>query len=110
LWPRRFSCLVAPGPVPLRRSFAMLASSVPIDASSGQSSHHHLSRCGDRQLNRALQVVVITLWSKDRATIAYCERRRAENKSDREIERCLKRDVAGLLFRLLEPSPKGPER
>lgn len=87
--------------------FAMLGGVAPLEASSGQSNRHRLSRCGDRQLNRALHVVVITRWGRDKATIAYCERRRAEGKSDREIKRCLKRYVARSLFRLLETGSKG---
>jgi hypothetical protein len=54
-----------------------------------------------------LHVVIITRWTKDKATIAYCQRRRADGKSDREIKRCLKRYVARSLFRLLEYGSKG---
>jgi len=98
-----------PGRFRSEASFAMLAGSAPLDASSGLSTHHRLSRCGDRQLNRALHVVVITRWTKDKATIAYCQKRRADGKSDREIKRCLKRYVARSLFRLLESSSTGTE-
>ena len=42
-----------PGRFRSEASFAMLAGSAPLDASSGLSTHHRLSRCGDRQLNRA---------------------------------------------------------
>jgi hypothetical protein len=45
----------------------MLAGSAPLDASSGLSTHHRLSRCGDRQhdydqmatVHRALQVLKV---------------------------------------------------
>ena len=59
---------------------------------------------GDRQLNRALHVVVINRIRHDETTqaYAYIDRRRAEGKSDREIKRCLKRYVARQLFRQLE--------
>ncbi len=83
-------------------AFASLAGVSPIPASSGMTVRHRLNRRGDRQLNRALHVVVINRLQHDEATRAYVERRRAEGKSDREIKRCLKRYVARQLFRQLE--------
>lgn len=70
-------------------AFTSLAGVSPIPASSGMTVRHRLSRRGDRQLNRALHVVVINRIRHDKATQAYVERRRAESKSDREIKRCL---------------------
>ncbi len=65
---------------------------------------HRLNRSGDRQLNRALHVVVINRIRHDETTqaYAYIDRRRAQGKTDREIKRCLKRYVARQLFRQLE--------
>jgi transposase len=83
-------------------AFANLAGVAPIPASSGQTVRYRLNRCGDRQLNRALHVVVVHRMRHDPATRAYVERRRAEGKTDREIRRCLKRYVARQLFRQLE--------
>jgi transposase len=83
-------------------AFASLAGVSPLPASSGLTVRHRLNRRGDRQLNRALHVVVINRIRHDEATRAYLERRRAEGKSDREIKRCLKRYVARQLFRQLE--------
>jgi hypothetical protein len=80
----------------------------PLEASTGATIRHRLSRHGDRQLNCALHVVVMTRLRCDEATIAYARRRRAEGKSDREIKRCLKRYVARSLFRLLETAPGEP--
>lgn len=88
-------------------AFASLAGASPIPASSGMTVRHRLNRRGDRQLNRALHVVVISRLRHDKATRAYVERRRAEGKSDREIKRCLKRYVARQLFRVLEGSSVG---
>lgn len=90
------------GRCPTEAAFAKLAGVAPIEASSGQTIRHRLSRHGDRQLNRALHTVVLTRLRCDDATKAYMERRRAEGKSDREIKRCLKRYVARELYRLLE--------
>ena len=88
-------------------AFANLAGVAPIPASSGQTTRHRLNRCGDRQLNRALHVIVLSRLRYDPATRAYAERRRAEGKTDREIKRCLKRYIARQLYRQLEnpPSP-----
>jgi transposase len=83
-------------------AFASLAGVAPIPASSGQTVRYRLNRCGDRQLNRALHVVVLHRMRHDPATRAYIERRRAEGKTDREIKRCLKRYVSRQLFRQLE--------
>lgn len=86
-------------------AFANLAGVAPIPASSGLTTRYRLNRCGDRQLNRALHVVVLSRLRYDPATRAYAERRRAEGKTDREIKRCLKRYAARQLFRLLENPP-----
>ncbi|MFN2629605.1 MAG: transposase, partial [Gaiellaceae bacterium] len=40
-------------------AFARLAGVAPVAASSGQTTRHRLSRGGDRQLNRALQTIVL---------------------------------------------------
>jgi transposase len=91
-----------PGRFRSEGAFASLAGVSPIPASSGMTVRHRLNRRGDRQLNRALHVVVINRIRHDKATQAYVERRRAEGKTDREIKRCLKRYVARQLFRQLE--------
>jgi transposase len=72
-------------------AFANLAGVAPIPASSGMTIRHRLNRCGDRQLNRALHVTVLSRLRYDSATRAYANRRRAEGKTEREIKRCLKR-------------------
>jgi transposase len=86
-------------------AFANLAGVAPVPASSGMTVRHRLNRCGDRQLNRALHVIVLSRLRHDPRTRAYVDRRRAEGKSDREIKRCLKRYVARELFRQLEAGP-----
>lgn len=86
-------------------AFASLAGVAPIPASSGMTTRHRLNRCGDRQLNRALHVVVLSRLRYDPDTRAYAERRRAEGRTDREIKRCLKRYIARQLYRQLENPP-----
>jgi transposase len=86
-------------------AFAMLGGAAPIPASSGQTMRYRLTRSGDRQLNQALHVVVMTRLRTDPATRAYATRRRAQGKTNREIKRCLVRYVARQLYRLLETPP-----
>jgi len=94
-----------PGRCPSDAAFAMLGGAAPIPASSGQRVRVRLNRSGDRQLNQALHVVVLTRLRYDSATRAYAQRRRAEGKTNREIRRCLVRYVARQLYRLLEANP-----
>jgi hypothetical protein len=83
-------------------AFAKLAGAAPIPASTGLTNKHRLNRFGDRQLNRALHVIVMHRLRHEPLTIAYAQRRRAEGKTDREIRRCLKRYIARQLYRQLE--------
>jgi transposase len=63
----------------------------PIPASSGQTIRVRRNRSGDRQLNQALDSVVLTRLRTDPATRAYAQRRRAQGTTNREINRCLVR-------------------
>ncbi|MHA6781899.1 IS110 family RNA-guided transposase [Pseudonocardia saturnea] len=86
-------------------AFAMLGGVAPIPASSGKTVRHRLNRSGDRQLNRALHTIVLTRLRVDDQTRAYAEKRRSQGKTEREIKRCLKRYIAGQLYRQLESNP-----
>jgi transposase len=94
-----------PGRCRTDAAFAMLGGAAPIPASSGQTVRVRLNRSGDRQLNQALHLVVLTRLRYDPATRAYAQRRRAQGKTNREIRRCLVRYVARQLYRLLESQP-----
>jgi transposase len=83
-------------------AFAALAGANPIPASPGQVIRCRLNRSGDRQLNRALHTIVLARLRDDPETRAYAVRRRGEDKSVRDIRRCLKRAVARQMFKLLE--------
>jgi len=91
-----------PGRCRSEGAFAKLGGVAPIQASSGVTNRHRLNRYGDRQLNRALHVIVLNRLRYDPETKAYAETRTKEGKSTREIRRCLKRYVARQLFRQLE--------
>ena len=82
-------------------SFAALCGTSPVDASSGKHQRHRLNRGGNRQANNALHTVVLHRSRRCEETRAYIQRRRAENKTDREIWRCLKRSLARRFHHLL---------
>ncbi|MET1089608.1 MAG: IS110 family transposase [Arthrobacter sp.] len=83
-------------------AFAALGGVAPRPASSGNTTRHRLNRSGDRQLNRAFDVIVRTRMSFDPATKDYVTRSRATGKSNREIRRNLKRYVCRSIFRQLQ--------
>ena len=93
------------GRISSEAAFARLAGAAPIPASSGQTIRYRLDRTGDRKLNRALHMILVTRKRTHPATIAYIERRLQEGKTRREANRCLKRYLARNLYRLLEHGP-----
>lgn len=97
-----------PGRFRSEAAFAALAGVSPLEASSGRVVRHRLNRTGDRALNAALHRIVLTRRRDHPETLDYLTRRRGENKTDREINRCLKRAVARRVFRLLEATPAMP--
>jgi transposase len=94
-----------PGRVRSEAAFARLAGCAPIPASSGQTIRYRLDRSGDRQLNRALYMILISRRRWHQPTIEYIARRREDGKTSREANRCLKRYLARHLYRLLENPP-----
>jgi transposase len=91
-----------PGRCRSEAAFAALAGVSPLEASSGKITRHRLNRFGDRDLNRALHVIINWRMLHHQRTQNYTARRRAEQKTDQEIRRCLKRYAARQLFRLME--------
>ncbi|MGH2429932.1 MAG: IS110 family transposase [Candidatus Limnocylindria bacterium] len=83
-------------------AFASLAGAAPVPASSGQTQRMRLNRGGNRQLNRALYVIALTQLRSHPPAQAYLARKRAEGKSGAEAIRCLKRQLARQVFRLLQ--------
>jgi transposase len=73
----------------------------PIEASSGRTARHRLSRQGNRQLNCAFHRIAVTQARVDPEARAYLERKRSEGKSSREALRCLKRQIVRRAFTLL---------
>ena len=89
------------GRVHTEAEFASLAGANPIPASSGNTVRHRLNRGGDRALNSTLHMVTVSKMTHDEETRAYVEKRRAQDKTDRDIRRCLKRYIARRVFRML---------
>lgn len=83
-------------------AFAALGGIAPVPASSGNTTRHRLSRSGDRQLNRAFDVIVRTRMTCHQETRDYVTRRRAEGRTNREIRRCLKRYACRAIYRQLQ--------
>jgi uncharacterized membrane protein SirB2 len=106
--------LVAAGDNPerlaTRATFAALAVVAPQPASSEQRTRHRLSRGGNRQANAALhRILLLRRRHQEPRTMAYFARRRVEGLTDRDIMRCLKRDVANEVYAaLLNPVTDNP--
>lgn len=94
-----------PGRIRSEAALAQIAGTCPIPASSGNTARHRLNRGGDRQLNRAMNTIVLTRMRTDPATRAYVERRTAEGRTKKEITRSLKRYVTRQVHRTLQASP-----
>lgn len=91
-----------PGRIHSAAAFAKLAGACPLQIASGNRDEHRLNRTGDRQLNKALHTIANNRMIYDPRTRAYVARRTAEGLSTPRIRRCLKRAIAGQLFRHLE--------
>jgi transposase len=90
-----------PGRMRSEASFAALAGTSPVEASSGMQRRHRLNRGGDRQLNWALHVVALQRIRHHPQTAAYYERPLAAGKTTREARRCIKRALARHFYRRL---------
>jgi len=80
-------------------AFAMKAGVAPIPASSGRSAAVRLNIGGDRQLNRLLHVIAITQTrTPGHEGRLYYDRKRGEGKTHRAAMRCLKRQLATVVY------------
>jgi len=80
-------------------AFAMAAGVAPIPASSGKTQRHRLNRGGNRQLNWALYTIAFVQSRCDERARRYLARKQAEGKSWKEAIRCLKRQLARVVYR-----------
>jgi transposase len=96
------------GPIDRFRSDPELARHsgvAPLEASSGRVQRHRLDRGGNRQLNAAFYRIAITQARYHPPARGYLERKQSEGKSRREAIRCLKRQLARVVFNTLRASP-----
>ena len=80
-------------------AFAKRCGACPIPASSGRTTgRHRLYRGGHRQANAALYRSVIVRMRYHQPTVDYVVRRTADDRTKREIIRCLKRFLAREIY------------
>src|SRR5699024_7589523 len=91
-------------------AFAALAGASPLPASSGNTVRYRLNRGGDRQLNRALNVIAMHRTIHDPEPQAYVKTRSIQGQTDREIRRCLKRYLARRIYRHLNQAAHSAKR
>ena len=83
-------------------SFAALCGAAPVQASSGKTSKHRLSRGGDRGGNCALhRIALVPNVQPTRGPALYVHAQRAKGRDDAEILRLLKRALAREVFKSL---------
>ena len=88
-------------------SFAALAGTNPLEASSGNQRRHRLNRGGDRQLNWALHVIALQRVHHHAETASYYRRLLDAGKTPKEAKRCVKRALARHFYnRLTELQPR----
>jgi transposase len=72
---------------------ARAAGIAAIPASSRRTERHRLDRGGNRQINAAIHRIAITRARCDSQTRDYIARKNAEDKTNRDAIRCLKRHL-----------------
>ena len=82
-------------------AFASYTGTAPIEVSSGDAVRHRLSRAGNRKLNTALHLVAHVQRMHPGPGHDYYRRKIDEGKSPREAMRCLKRQLAKVIYRRL---------
>src|SRR5262249_58136080 len=93
---------------PNRAHFASWTGTAPIDASSGQHTHHRLSRAGNRRLNHVLYMAGIVQLRNDTPGRAYYRGRVAGGKTPMEAMRCLRRRLSDVVYRQLAADARAP--
>jgi len=91
---------------PTASKYARITGTAPIPASSGNHTRYRLDPGGNRQLNAVLHRIAITQLRWHPAARDYYHRKLTEGKTNREALRCLKRQIATTLWKLLQPDPQ----
>lgn len=82
-------------------AFAALCGVSPVQASSGQTRRHRLSRGGDRAANNALWTIANNRMIHDSRTREFAARRKTDGDSRNDTLRVLKRYIARETFSLI---------
>jgi transposase len=84
-----------------RNRFASWTGTAPIEASSGETVRHRLSRAGNRRMNHMIHIAATTQIRLDTEGRAYYRRKLAAGKTRMEAMRCLKRRISDAIYRQL---------
>ena len=84
-----------------RNRFASWTGTAPIEASSGETVRHRLSRAGNRRMNHMIHIAAATQIRLDTEGRRYYRRKQAEGKTRMEAMRCLKRRISDAIYRQL---------
>jgi transposase len=89
-------------------AFAMKSGVAPIPCASGRRRGVRVNVGGNRQLNRLLYAIaLVQLRSREHVGRKYFDRKRMEGKSSKSALRCLKRQLATVVYyRLLAAQPR----
>lgn len=80
-------------------AFAAKCGAAPVPCSSGRHVAVRVNRGGDRQLNRLLHIIAVAqVATKAHPGRQYYERKRAEGKTHPSAMRCLKRQLATVVY------------
>ena len=86
---------------PTKGNFASWTGTAPIDASSGDNVRHHLSRGGNRQINKALHMMAVVQLRNATEGRAYYDRKVAAGKTPNEAMRCVKRRLSDIVYKTM---------
>ncbi|MGB2951296.1 MAG: IS110 family transposase [Rhodococcus sp. (in: high G+C Gram-positive bacteria)] len=96
---------------PTAAAYANYTGTAPVEIASADSSHHRLSRYGDRQLNSAIYTIaMIQIRMPSSSGRAFYDKKIAEGKSPRSATRALKRHLATHLWRVMLADEKRAAR
>lgn len=99
-----------PNRFPTAAAYASYTGTAPVEIASADMQRHRLSRGGDRILNSAIHVVAVCQARvADSDGHTYYRRKLSEGKSPREAMRCLKRQIATRLWRIMLNDTKQPK-
>jgi transposase len=88
-------------------AFAMRSGAAPVPNASGQRQGVRVNIGGNRQLNRLLySIALVQLRSDDHPGRKYYDRKRGEGKSAKAAIRCLKRQLATVVYYRLVSAQK----